>query len=33
MEGIAAEDRNAVTCLKCLSLLFKTEKARQAWQE
>ena len=28
MEGIATEDRAAVTCAKCLALLFKREKAR-----
>lgn len=28
MEGIATEDRTAVTCPKCLSLLYKQEKAR-----
>ena len=27
MEGIATEDRNAVTCRKCLSLLHKLSKA------
>ena len=26
MEGIATEDRDAVTCKKCLALLFKREK-------
>lgn len=29
MEAIATEDFTAVTCRKCLSLLFKREKARQ----
>jgi hypothetical protein len=29
MEAIATEDRAAVTCRKCLALLFKREKARQ----
>lgn len=29
MEGIASEDRAAVTCLKCLALLHRREKARQ----
>jgi hypothetical protein len=28
MEGIATEDRDAVTCRKCLALLFKRDKAR-----
>jgi hypothetical protein len=28
MEGIATEDRTAVTCRKCLSLLHEREKAR-----
>jgi hypothetical protein len=28
MEGIATEDRSAVTCRKCLSLLYKSDKAR-----
>jgi hypothetical protein len=32
MEGIGTEDRNAVTCLKCLALLYKAEKARQERQ-
>ena len=27
MEGIATSDRTAVTCRKCLSLLFKRDKA------
>ena len=27
MEGIATEDRSAVTCRKCLSLLHKLDKA------
>ena len=29
MEAIATEDRAAVTCRKCLALLFKREKDRQ----
>ena len=29
MEGIATHDRAAVTCRKCLSLLYELEKARQ----
>jgi hypothetical protein len=28
MEGIATEDRAAVTCRKCLSLLYRRDKAR-----
>jgi hypothetical protein len=28
MEGIATEDREAVTCKKCLTLLFKRDKER-----
>jgi len=28
MEGIATDDHNAVTCPKCLSLLYKRAKAR-----
>jgi hypothetical protein len=28
MEGIATADRAAVTCRKCLSLLYKRDKAR-----
>src|SRR5215510_5834946 len=28
MEGIATDDRAAVTCRKCLSLLYKRDKAR-----
>jgi hypothetical protein len=28
MEGIATEDRAAVTCRKCLELLYKRDKAR-----
>jgi hypothetical protein len=28
MEGIATADRSAVTCRKCLSLLYKQDKAR-----
>jgi hypothetical protein len=28
MEGIATDDRDAVTCRKCLSLLYKQDKAR-----
>jgi len=29
MEGIATDDRAAVTCRKCLDLLYEREKARQ----
>ena len=29
MEGIATENRAAVTCRKCLSLLYQHDKARQ----
>lgn len=29
MEGIATDDRAAVTCHKCLSLLYKLDKARR----
>jgi len=29
MEGIATEDRAAVTCRKCLALLFKRDEARE----
>ena len=29
MEGIATDDRAAVTCRRCLSLLHKCEKARK----
>ena len=28
MEGIATDDRAAVTCRKCLSLLYKRDRAR-----
>ena len=28
MEGIATDDRAAVTCRKCLELLYKLDKAR-----
>jgi hypothetical protein len=28
MDGIATEDRDAVTCPKCLSLLYRRAKAR-----
>ena len=28
MEGIATDDRDAVTCPKCLSILYKFDKAR-----
>jgi hypothetical protein len=28
MEGIATDDRSAVTCRKCLALLYKRDKAR-----
>ena len=29
MEGIATDDRAAVTCRKCLSLLYKRDQARK----
>jgi hypothetical protein len=29
MEGIATEDRTAVTCRECLSLLYDRDKARK----
>lgn len=29
MEGIATDDRAAVTCRKCLSLLYQRDKARK----
>jgi hypothetical protein len=29
MEGIATEDRSAVTCRKCLALLYERDKARK----
>ncbi len=29
MEGIATDDRTAVTCRKCLALLYEREKARK----
>jgi hypothetical protein len=32
MEGIATDDRAAVTCRKCLALLFKRDKARKEGQ-
>jgi hypothetical protein len=32
MEGIATDDRAAVTCRKCLALLFKRAKARNEGQ-
>jgi hypothetical protein len=32
MEGIATDDRAAVTCRKCLSLLYKRDKARNEGQ-
>jgi hypothetical protein len=32
MEGIATDDRAAVTCRKCLSLLYKRDKARKEGQ-
>jgi hypothetical protein len=32
MEGIATEERAAVTCRKCLSLLYKLDKARNEGQ-
>jgi hypothetical protein len=32
MEGIATEDRAAVTCQKCLSLLYERDKARKEGQ-
>jgi hypothetical protein len=28
MEGIATDDRDAVTCRKCLALLYERDKAR-----
>jgi hypothetical protein len=28
MEGIATDDRDAVTCSKCLSLLYRRDKAQ-----
>jgi hypothetical protein len=32
MEGIATDDRAAVTCRKCLSLLYRQEKTRMEGQ-
>ena len=32
MEGIATDDRSAVTCRKCLALLYKLDKARHEGQ-
>lgn len=32
MEGIATDDRAAVTCRKCLSLLYERDKARNEGQ-
>jgi hypothetical protein len=32
MEGIATDDRDAVTCRKCISLLSKRDKARNEGQ-
>jgi hypothetical protein len=32
MEGIATDDRAAVTCRKCLALLYQRDKARQEGQ-
>jgi hypothetical protein len=32
MEGIATDDRAAVTCRECLSLLYKRDKARKEKQ-
>jgi hypothetical protein len=32
MEGIATDDRDPVTCRKCLALLFKRDKARKEGQ-
>ena len=29
MEGIATDDRTAVTCAKCLSLLYERDRARK----
>ena len=29
MEGIATDDRASVTCRKCLSLLYESERARR----
>ena len=33
MEGIATDDRAAVTCRKCLSLLYDRDKARNEGQQ
>jgi hypothetical protein len=33
MEGIATDDRSAVTCRKCLALLYQCDKARQEGRE
>jgi hypothetical protein len=33
MEGIATKDHTAVTCPKCMALLYKAEKARQEREE
>jgi len=32
MEGIATDDRNAVTCRQCLTLLYQREKDRKEGQ-
>jgi hypothetical protein len=32
MEGIATDDRDAVTCRKCLALLYRRDKARNEEQ-
>jgi hypothetical protein len=32
MEGIVTADQNAVTCRKCLSMLYKRDKARKEGQ-
>ena len=32
MEGIATEDRTAVTCRKCLALLYRSDGQRRASQ-
>jgi hypothetical protein len=33
MEGIATEDRDQVTCRKCLSLLYDRDRARREEQQ
>jgi hypothetical protein len=32
MEGIATEDRSAVTCRKCLALLYERERDQRDWR-